>query len=417
VGFVPVLGPVEHDEPLFQKDAARRALLTHRASRNFRNIWYHYPEDFHEFRELVRSTWPGMDIEKPELDHSHDKPVLHMFCPEERFPREIFWAGFGFQVWCQMLTYIVRAKHASLLIIDEPDIYLHSDLQRQLVGLLKHIGPDIIIATHSTEIISEAEPDDLLVINKKINAAKRIKDPIQLQNVFGMLGSNLNPTLTQLAKSRRAVFVEGTDFQIFSAFARKLEKHAVANRSDFAVIPAQGFNPHKVSNISEGIELTLGTTLLKAVIFDRDYRSSDEVTTVLNQLGKVAYVAHIHVRKEIENYLLDPGAINRALQRRIAEHNRRTDETIVCNENAETMLESLTGALKTKVSGQFLSKRSLYEKSKNPGLDQATINQQLLDEFEEIWKSLSRRLELNFCNLPKFCNVLGLGEDSFDLGN
>src|SRR5207245_9158798 len=37
VGFVPVLGPVEHDEPLFQKDAARRALLTHRASRNFRN--------------------------------------------------------------------------------------------------------------------------------------------------------------------------------------------------------------------------------------------------------------------------------------------------------------------------------------------------------------------------------------------
>jgi predicted ATP-dependent endonuclease of OLD family len=174
-------------------------------------------------------------------------------------------------------------------------IHLHSDLQRQLVGLLKHIGPDIIIATHSTEIISEAEPDDLLVINKKINAAKRIKDPIQLQNVFGMLGSNLNPTLTQLAKSRRAVFVEGTDFQIFSAFARKLEKHAVANRSDFAVIPAQGFNPHKVSNISEGIELTLGTTLLKAVIFDRDYRSSDEVTTVLNQLGKVAYVAHIRV--------------------------------------------------------------------------------------------------------------------------
>ncbi|MBI4847090.1 MAG: AAA family ATPase [Nitrospirae bacterium] len=115
VGFVPILGPVEHDEPLFQIEAARRALLTHRASRNFRNIWYHYPEEFEHFRDLVRSTWPGMDIEKPEIDHSHEKPILHMFCPEERFPREIFWAGFGFQVWCQMLTYIVRARKDSLM--------------------------------------------------------------------------------------------------------------------------------------------------------------------------------------------------------------------------------------------------------------------------------------------------------------
>jgi energy-coupling factor transporter ATP-binding protein EcfA2 len=66
LGFVPVLGPVEHDERLYQKDAARLALLTHRASRNFRNIWYHFPDDFPEFRTLVTETWPGMDIQAPE---------------------------------------------------------------------------------------------------------------------------------------------------------------------------------------------------------------------------------------------------------------------------------------------------------------------------------------------------------------
>jgi len=66
VGFVPILGPVEHDEPLYQKDAARLALLTHRAARNFRNIWYHYPEDFDEFRTLLKVTWPGMDIDMPK---------------------------------------------------------------------------------------------------------------------------------------------------------------------------------------------------------------------------------------------------------------------------------------------------------------------------------------------------------------
>ncbi|XCB34079.1 AAA family ATPase [Tunturibacter psychrotolerans] len=107
IGFVPTLGPVEHEEPLYQQEAAREALLTHRASRNFRNIWHHRPEFFPEFRQLINDTWPGMDIKLPEIDRTHDKPLLRMFCPEDRIDREIFWAGFGFQVWCQMLTFIV----------------------------------------------------------------------------------------------------------------------------------------------------------------------------------------------------------------------------------------------------------------------------------------------------------------------
>ncbi|MBI5587446.1 MAG: AAA family ATPase, partial [Deltaproteobacteria bacterium] len=394
VGFVPVLGPVEHNEPLYQAEAARKALLTHRASRNFRNIWYHYPEDFEEYRDLIRFTWPGMDIQKPAIDHSHGKPIIHMFCPEERFPREIFWAGFGFQVWCQMLTYIIRAKKYSLLIIDEPDIYLHSDLQRQLVGLLKNMEPDILIATHSTEIISEAEPGDLLVINKKERSAKRIKDLCQLQSIFETLGSNLNPVLTQLAKSKRAIFVEGKDFKILSGFARKLKKQAVANRSNFAAIQVEGYNPQKVREFAKGMEITLGTTIKKAVIFDRDYRSDDEVAEVRDQLKEFTVFAHIHDRKELENYLLEPKAIDRALKIRISDHNKRTTSTIVFNEKAEEIFKSLTERMKSRMVAQFLFKRSPFEKSKNRGIDQTTINQKLIEEFEEIWSSLSGRLAI-----------------------
>lgn len=392
IGFVPVLGPVEHDERLFQKDAARLALLTHRASRNFRNIWYHYPEDFDEFRNLIRSTWPGMDIEKPEVHHNQEKTVLHMFCPEQRFPREIYWAGFGFQVWCQMLTYIVRSKKDTLLIIDEPDIYLHSDLQRQLVGFLKDFGPDVLIATHSTEIISESDPGDLLVINKKAKSAKRIKNPAQLQDVFSILGSNLNPTLTQLAKTKRVIFVEGKDFQILSAFARKLGKNEVANRTDFAVIPVDGFNPQKVSDFSKGIEMTLGTKLLKAVIFDRDYRADDEVARVCGELNKHVNLAHIHQRKEIENYVLEPSVIDRALAKRISEYNSQTGNNVKCDEKAQDILMRLTDSLKNKISGQFLSKRLEHQRSKEPGLDIATINQRLLEEFDNVWGNLSSRI-------------------------
>lgn len=93
IGFVPILGPVDHNEPLYEKEAARLALFNYRAARNFRNIWYHYPDKFDEFREILIRTWPGMDIEPPKIDTSHAKPRLHMFCPEERIPREIFWVG------------------------------------------------------------------------------------------------------------------------------------------------------------------------------------------------------------------------------------------------------------------------------------------------------------------------------------
>ena len=85
-----------------------------------------------------------MDIELPEAVYGGTDPLLRMTCPEERMPRELFWSGFGFQVWCQMLTFIVRAKDASVLVIDEPDIYLHSDLQRQRVSILRDLGTNIV---------------------------------------------------------------------------------------------------------------------------------------------------------------------------------------------------------------------------------------------------------------------------------
>ncbi len=239
IGFVPILGPVEHHEEAYARETARLALFNYRAARNFRNIWYHYPDEFDRFRDMLTETWPGMDILRPELDTSYTPPRLHMFCPEDRFPREIFWAGFGFQVWCQMLTHLVQSSKSSIFLIDEPDIYLHSELQRQLLVILRNLGPDILIATHSTEIITEAETDEILLVNKKVGASRRLKNPSQLSEVFSALGSNTNPLLTQLAKTKKALFVEGKDFQILGKFSRKMGNAEIGNRRKFAVMPGR----------------------------------------------------------------------------------------------------------------------------------------------------------------------------------
>src|SRR5260370_38736319 len=49
IGFVPILGPLDHNELLFEKEAARLALFNYRAARNFRNIWHHFPDKFEDF--------------------------------------------------------------------------------------------------------------------------------------------------------------------------------------------------------------------------------------------------------------------------------------------------------------------------------------------------------------------------------
>jgi hypothetical protein len=78
IGFVPILGPLEHNENLFEKEAARLALYNYRAARNFRNIWHHFPEQFEQFRAYLLRTWPGMDVERPVVDTSHGKPRLRV---------------------------------------------------------------------------------------------------------------------------------------------------------------------------------------------------------------------------------------------------------------------------------------------------------------------------------------------------
>ncbi len=394
IGYVPILGPVDHKERLFQKEAARLALLTYTASRNFRNIWFHYNEDFSEFKELVKTTWPGMDIDFPEINNTTLTPTLNMFCPEERIPREIFWAGFGFQVWCQMLTYIIKNKSASLFLIDEPDIYLHSDLQRQLLGVLKSLGPDIVIATHSTELISEAELNDILVINKSNKSAKRIKDPAQLRDIFIVLGSNLNPILTQIAKSKRVLFVEGKDFSVFSRFARILKKEQVANRSDFAVVPVEGFNPTRLRAFKEGIEKTIGSKILSAVIFDKDYRSESEINHELKELNAGNVFVHIHSCKEIENFLLMPNVILKAIKERIRESNVRTGKTKEGNIDINALLHEISDTFKHRTQAQIQSHRLKFEKSLNPKMDESTIIEAILKEFETKWQELTEKLKI-----------------------
>jgi hypothetical protein len=199
-----------------------------------------------------------MDIQPPELANS-TPPTLSMFCLENRITRELYWAGSGFQVWCQILTHVVRERGSTLMLIDEPEIYLHPDLQRQLLAILRESGPDILLATHSSEIVSEADPPEILMIDKTRRSAQRLTGDRGAEEALIALGSVHNVALTQLARTRRVLYVEGDDFRLLRLFARRLGLTQLAAATEFAIISLGGFpNAERVRAACLGVRQSIG---------------------------------------------------------------------------------------------------------------------------------------------------------------
>jgi energy-coupling factor transporter ATP-binding protein EcfA2 len=389
---VPVLGPVEHREARRERDTVVAGLSTHRASRHFRSYWHYFDDGFSKFAELVKATWSGMEIGPPELDRSTNE--LSMFCLEGRITRELYWVGFGFQIWCQLVTHLSRAKGSVLLVVDEPEIYLHPDVQRQLLGIMRDIGTPVLMATHSSEIMSEADPSEIVIVEKRRRSGERLKDISGIQKALETVGSAQNITLTALARSRRVLFVEGAnDFRVLRRFARKIGMREVSAGIDITPLESGGFSSwERVTTLASGIADVLGSPLIIAAIYDRDYFCQEYLDEMLQTLSKYLRFAHIHQRKEIENYFLVPAALDRAIAQAASERGSGDRRKSAPPPNATELLREITDPLKDSIQSQVLARR--WEHLRSQGRDLADVSRETMEEFAVVWDDLSRRLEV-----------------------
>ncbi len=393
LAVIPVLAPVDYMEKLVQEDTVQRNITTHRASGNFRSYWYHNPDDFDEFAADVRKTWPGMEIKLPTVVN-HATSELMMFCEENRIPRELFWIGSGFQIWCQLLTHLMRARETSLVVIDEPEIYLHADLQRQLVGLVRGFEADVLLATHSTEIMGEAEPREMVLIDKKNKNAERLKNAEKLQAALVEVGSVHSISLSQLARSRRIVFFEGdSDFRTIRMFAKLCGFDAIASGLEIYPAKSDGFGSwKKVANLGWGISKALDNALNIGAVFDRDYFPDQQVASVEAELAEGLKLSHIHQRKELENYLLVPEALERAIAAALKDKAKREETPTREPPDIRELLTELTDSHRLNVLSQRVAREVEYGKVTNPSIHPTTLHSEAIQRFEDLWSTLEGRL-------------------------
>lgn len=386
LAIIPTLGPLEHEEGLNASEYVSHFKGSHRAPGLFRNIWYHDKTYFEEFKVLVEESWPGMSIELPSrASLLSDK--LTMFCKENSISRELFWVGSGFQIWLQLLTHIVKSEGAEIVVVDEPEIYLHPDLQRKIIDILKDVSSKVILASHSVEIINEVDPDDVLTIDKTQHSARRLSDLEGMQEAVNLLGSTQNIHLARLARGKNVLFVEGKDKIILSRLANIAGYPELFSSGKITVVPIDGFsNWERPSDTKWAFTKILRENISISAIYDRDFRCQAEVDDFLQKVRLEVPATHVLNCHELENYLLVPAVIKRAVCLRM---------DIVGNElkiDINELLTKVTDGLKIDVISQSCSEAARYKRSS--GVAQAQIMKEAVQQIESAWSGLCERLKI-----------------------
>lgn len=97
-------------------------------------------------------------------------------------------AGSGEFLVVNIVERIEQAKNNSIILIDEPEISLHPGAQRRLLKyVLKAIIEkklQIVLSTHSKEMIESLPPEAIICVEKRANNISRIRNNVISQQAF-----------------------------------------------------------------------------------------------------------------------------------------------------------------------------------------------------------------------------------------
>ena len=378
VSILPQIGLIKENEKRLTNETIEKDRETYLSSRHFRNEIYNYREDYmNEFVSLAQQTWRGLRINTIEYNAEDD--LLTLYISDMDFYAEIGMMGSGLQMWLQIMWFIARTKGDTTIILDEPDVYMHPDLQRKLIRMVKGRYPQVIVATHSIEIISEVEPENIITVDKKCKRLRYASDLQAVQSIVDEVGAVNNLSLMRIGSARKCIFVEGKDLKILSKIAEVIYGKDIESLEILPHVSLGGFN-----NLREAFgaaklfkEETNGTIRCMCIL-DRDYFSEETIAEKYKEAEKSFLELHIWKRKEIENYLLEP----RVLFRLSKLPPEKYEEFI-------QKLENLADSYKDQVFDQYAEHIQKYKKgnvSETNKIARAYVN--------DYWKNLNDKLML-----------------------
>ncbi|WP_405544829.1 AAA family ATPase [Streptomyces goshikiensis] len=381
IGIIPALTPLEYVEEILTADYVKKNQASRLSSRHFRNqLRFLTGDDWANFLDFAEPWMGGMRISTPVAQYG-TKTSIDVFYtePGSGKEKELVWAGDGVQIWLQLLLHIYRLKDAPTLVLDEPEVFLHADLQLRLIRLIDSLGIQVVLATHSSEVLAEADIRSIVWIDKSKRNAIRAPKREGMETLSGALGTAFNLGMAKALRAKGIVFVEGKDLRTLRILAKNLGFANLVADMDLAVVPINGYsNWSNTEAFGWLVQDFLKTSVGALVLLDRDYRTPDQVEAVRTKLSKAGLECHVWAKKELESYLISPSAISRISKCPILE--------------VEQTIEALMSEMHNSVFAQFNCARQATERSAK--LDEATITATTLADFSEKWTSIDYRLSV-----------------------
>ena len=242
----------------------------------------------------------GISLSAPELLGEHAEISMTYTQGMEEVVLDIASSGRGVQQILLLLAYMI-VNPGAIILLDEPDAHLEILRQREIYRILAEMAEkqnnQIVMASHSEVILNEAAEKDVVVAF--VGQPHRINDRgTQLLKALKEIGFD---QYYQAEQTGFVLYLEGsTDLAILQSFAKLLD-HPVRFSLERPFVHYISNQPLQARKHFYGLR-EAKADLVGYVLCDR----GDVALADSEQL-----VEHMWERREIENYLCQPGTLER----------------------------------------------------------------------------------------------------------
>lgn len=198
---------------------------------------------------------------------------LEIFVNEYDYSVNATELGEGFQnaiVIAILKAFEERKKKGALFLIEEPEMYLHPQMQRSLYKTIRKIGEtnQVIYITHSANFVTIPYFDEIAIVSKNENGTFAKQSSLNINDgLRNKFLKDLDSERNELFFAKKVLIVEGdTEKMAFPYFAKRMGKDL--DRVGTSIIEVGGKR-----NLIDYVELALSFEIPVGVVYDTD--SSD----------------------------------------------------------------------------------------------------------------------------------------------
>jgi hypothetical protein len=382
INVLPQIGPLLTEEYRLTDERVATHLNSQLSSRHFRNQLVRMETVFDEFKRLAEETWHGLSVDAIQQTATKSGALLSLPVRDGDFVAEVGWVGHGLQMWLQTMWFLSRVPTDCTVVLDEPDVYMHPDLQRRLFRLTRARFRQCIIATHSVEIMAESDPSNILIIDKRERRSRYANTEPGVQLLIDQIGGIHNVHLARLWSARKFLLIEGKDMSLLRQFHSILYPGAELPLDAIPSLPIGGWSGWQYAvGSSMTLKNAVGDSITTYCILDSDYHSEAEIRARYQDAENRGVNLHVWSRKEIENFLVQPRAIRRVLALRIKDREVPSELEIrdkileICEQERRSVEDGIASALVQA----------------DRKLDVITANKTARTRVDNIWSATSNR--------------------------